>query len=156
MGSPYQEIKPLFMILDKWNGVMTIRIRKTNDLQASIKTIEEVFKKYNSAYPFDYVFADVEFQEKFSTINMTSSLSSMFAILTYTDYWIGSLWFGCIYSRTTNQRNRYSQSDGRYGAQYYHFDIERLFEAGHYCIHNLSSPGLVAAQFVPGKISCTN
>ncbi len=82
MGSPYQEVKPMFMILEDWNGVMTIRIRQTNDLQASIKTIEDVFKKYNSAYPFDYVFADVEFQEKFSTINMTSSLSSMFAILT--------------------------------------------------------------------------
>lgn len=82
MGSPYQEVKPMFMILEDWNGVMTIRIRKTNDLQASIKIIENVFKKYNSAYPFDYVFADVEFQKKFSTINMTSSLSSMFAILT--------------------------------------------------------------------------
>ncbi|MCK5705413.1 MAG: ABC transporter permease, partial [Cyclobacteriaceae bacterium] len=82
MGSPYQEIKPMFMILDDWNGVMTIRIRKTNDVQAAIKIIEDVFKKYNSAYPFDYVFVDVEFQEKFSTINMTSSLSSMFATLT--------------------------------------------------------------------------
>lgn len=82
MGSPYQEIKPLFMIFDDWNGVMTIRIRKTNDLQASIKTIEDVFKTYNSAYPFDYTFADVAFQEKFSTINMTSRLSSFFAILT--------------------------------------------------------------------------
>lgn len=82
MGSPYQEIKPLFMILDDWNGVMTIRMRKTNDVQASIKTIEDVFKTHNSAYPFDYTFADVAFQEKFSTINMTSSLSSLFAILT--------------------------------------------------------------------------
>lgn len=82
MGSPYQEVKPLFMILEDWNGVMTIRIRLTNDLQASIKTIEDVFKKYNSAYPFDYTFADVAFQEKFSTINMTSRLSSLFAILT--------------------------------------------------------------------------
>ena len=47
MGSPYQEVKPMFIIMDDWDGVMTIRIRKTNDLQASLKTIEGIFKKYN-------------------------------------------------------------------------------------------------------------
>ena len=45
IGSPYQEVKPLFMIMDDWDGMMTIRIRKTNDLQASLKTIERVFNK---------------------------------------------------------------------------------------------------------------
>ena len=103
MGSPYQEIKPMFMILDDWNGVMTIRIRKTNDVQAAIKIIEDVFKKYNSAYPFDYVFVDVEFQEKFSTINMTSSLSSMFATLTILITGLGL--FG-LAAFTTEQRTK--------------------------------------------------
>lgn len=82
MGSPYQEVKPMFIIMDDWDGVMTIRIRKTNDLQASLKTIEGIFKKYNTAYPFEYAFVDTEFQKKFSTINMTSRLASLFDIFT--------------------------------------------------------------------------
>jgi ABC-type antimicrobial peptide transport system permease subunit len=40
-----------------------------------------VFKKYNSAYPFEYEFADVQFAKKFETINMTSSLANLFASL---------------------------------------------------------------------------
>ena len=66
MGSPYQEVKPLFMIMDDWGGHITLRISKTDDLQASLKQIATVYKKYNPAYPFDYKFADVEFQEKFT------------------------------------------------------------------------------------------
>jgi putative ABC transport system permease protein len=82
MGSPYQEVKPMFMLLDDWDGAMTIRIRKTENLPSALKTIENVFKKYNASYPFEYTFADVEFQKKFSTIKMTSSLASLFATLT--------------------------------------------------------------------------
>ena len=81
MGSPYEEVKPLFAVLDNWGGSITIRLKKTNDLQASLKTIEDVFKKYGPAYPFEYTFVDVEFQKKFTTINLTSSLASLFAIL---------------------------------------------------------------------------
>ena len=69
------------MIMGEPNGVMSIRIRKTDDLQASFNTIEKVFARYNTAYPFEYTFVDVEFEEKFSTINMTGRLASLFAIL---------------------------------------------------------------------------
>lgn len=81
MGSPYDEVKPMFAILDDWWGSLTIRLKETNDLQASLKTVEAVFKKYGSEYPFEYTFVDVEFQKKFTTINLTSSLASLFAIL---------------------------------------------------------------------------
>ncbi|HTJ51466.1 MAG TPA: ABC transporter permease [Cyclobacteriaceae bacterium] len=81
MGSPYEEVKPMFAVLDDWWGSITIRLKKTNDLPASIKTIESVFKKYGPAYPFEYTFVDVEFQKKFTTINLTSKLASLFAVL---------------------------------------------------------------------------
>ncbi|MBL7848109.1 MAG: ABC transporter permease [Cyclobacteriaceae bacterium] len=82
MGSPYQPVKPMFMVLiPEWASAVTIRLDKTNDLQASIKKVEEIFKKYNPAYPFEYDFADVEFAKKFTTINMTSRLASLFASL---------------------------------------------------------------------------
>lgn len=81
MGSPYEEVKPMFAVLDDWWGNLTIRLSKTNDLQASLKTVGEVFKKYGPNYPFEYTFVDVEFQKKFTTINLTSKLASLFAIL---------------------------------------------------------------------------
>lgn len=81
MGSPYDEVKPMFAVLDDWWGSITIRLKQTNDLQASLKAVETIFKKYGSAYPFEYTFVDVEFQKKFTTINLTSSLASLFAVL---------------------------------------------------------------------------
>lgn len=81
MGSPYEEVKPMFAVLDDWWGNITIRLKKTEDLQASLKTVEGIFKKYGPAYPFEFKFVDVEFQKKFTTINLTSNLASLFAIL---------------------------------------------------------------------------
>lgn len=81
MGSPYDEVKPMFAVLDDWWGSVTIRLKKTNDLQASLKAVETIFKKYGPNYPFDYTFVDVEFQKKFTTINLTSSIASLFAVL---------------------------------------------------------------------------
>jgi len=83
MGSPYQPVKPMFVILDPdWIDAVTIRLKKTDDLQASINTVKTIFEKYAPAYPFEYRFADVEFQKKFITINLTSTLASLFASLT--------------------------------------------------------------------------
>lgn len=82
MGSPYEPVKPMFMILGDWGGSVTVRLKKTNDLQESLKTVEGIFKKYAPAYPFEYKFADVEFQKKFTTINLTSQLATLFAALT--------------------------------------------------------------------------
>jgi putative ABC transport system permease protein len=82
MGSPYTEIKPMFMIMDpEWGGVITIRLSKNKEIPAALATVKTLFQKYNPAYPFDYTFADAEFQEKFKTINMTSSLATLFAFL---------------------------------------------------------------------------
>ncbi len=81
MGSPYDEVKPMFAVLDDWWGSFSIRLSEGQDLQASLKKVEEVFRKYGPEYPFEYAFVDVEFQKKFTTINLTSMLASLFAIL---------------------------------------------------------------------------
>jgi ABC-type antimicrobial peptide transport system permease subunit len=82
MGSPYTPVGPMFIIFNpEWININTIRIEKTNDLPGALETIGKIFKKYNPAYPFEYEFADVEFAKKFSTINMTSRLASLFASL---------------------------------------------------------------------------
>lgn len=81
MASVYNEVKPMFAVLDDWGGSVTIRLKKGQDLQESLKTVQKVFEKYAGAYPFEYTFVDVEFQKKFTTINLTSQLASLFATL---------------------------------------------------------------------------
>ncbi len=82
MGNPFQPIKPMFIVLiPDWAGAVTVRLEKTKDLTASLKKVEDVFKKYSPAYPFQYQFADVQFAKKFNNINMQSRLASLFALL---------------------------------------------------------------------------
>lgn len=81
MGSPYQEVKPLFAIIDDWGGYVTVRLSETQDINASLNQVKGLFEKYNAAYPFEYNFADLEFDKKFKSINMTSNLSNIFATL---------------------------------------------------------------------------
>lgn len=81
MGSPYEPVKPMFMILEDWGGFISVRLKKTNDLQESLSEVEQIFNKHNPAYPFDYNFADVQFQRKFITINLTRKLAILFATL---------------------------------------------------------------------------
>lgn len=82
MGSPYRPIGPMFVILHKnWINSISMRLAPTKDIQASIKKVEEIFKKHNPAYPFEYNFADVDFAKKFKQINLISSLGSIFATL---------------------------------------------------------------------------
>ncbi len=81
MGSPYEPVKPMFVVLADWGGYISVRLKKTNDLQASLEIVESIFEKHNPAYPFEYNFADVEFAQKFSNINLTRRLATIFSVL---------------------------------------------------------------------------
>jgi len=80
MDSPYRPVEPLTMVfIPDWSSTVTIRLNKTNDIPTSIAKVESVFKKINPNYPFQYRFADVDFQKKFSIINLISQLAGIFA-----------------------------------------------------------------------------
>ncbi|MFT6868120.1 MAG: putative ABC transport system permease protein [Cyclobacteriaceae bacterium] len=82
MGSPYEAVKPMFMVHDPdWINYVTLRLKKTNNLSASLNSVESIFNKHNPAYPFEYKFVDVEFGKKFSTINLTQKLATIFSFL---------------------------------------------------------------------------
>ncbi len=81
MGSLYEPVKPMFVILDDWGGYISLRLKKTNDLQETLAGLEQIFERHNPAYPFEYNFADVEFQRKFTTISLTRKLATLFAAL---------------------------------------------------------------------------
>jgi len=104
MGDPFTPIKPMFAILNPgWIDAVTIRLKKTTDLQGSLATVQKVFEKHAPAYPFDYKFADVEFQKKFTTINLASTVASLFAGLTIVITGLGL--FG-LASFTAEQRTK--------------------------------------------------
>jgi len=82
MGSGSGEIEPAVITMDPtWSNTINIRLGKTTDLNASIKKVEEAFKKYNPDYPFEYRFADTAFEQKFWKINMISTLAGVFTAL---------------------------------------------------------------------------
>ncbi|MBK7650906.1 MAG: FtsX-like permease family protein [Flammeovirgaceae bacterium] len=55
--------------------------KENSNLASSLKKVEDVFKKYNPDYPFEYRFADEDFEKKFSGINLISRLAGIFAAL---------------------------------------------------------------------------
>lgn len=103
MGSPYEPVKPMFVILADWGGAVSLRLAETNDLPTALAQVEDIFRKYNPAYPFEYQFADVEFQKKYVTIDLTKQLANLFAALTLLITGLGL--FG-LASYTAEQRNK--------------------------------------------------
>jgi len=82
MGSVFRDVPPMFMVLMPGAAnYITIRLKATDDLPGAIRTVEDIVKKYNPAYPFEYTFADSEFAKKFTNINLISRLSNAFAFL---------------------------------------------------------------------------
>lgn len=82
MASPYQAVEPMSIIFAPyWSSTITVRLNKTEDLTAAIANVEQVFKKLNPNYPFEYRFVDADFEKKFSDINLISRLATLFASL---------------------------------------------------------------------------
>ena len=82
MASPYEPVEALTMVFAPgWSSTITIRLNKTTDLKASIDQVERVFKKLNPNYPFEFRFADTDFEKKFSDINLISRLAGIFGFL---------------------------------------------------------------------------
>jgi ABC-type antimicrobial peptide transport system permease subunit len=104
MGSPYQQTTPMFVTYQPyWVTALTIRLEATSDVPGALRKVEAVFKKYNSAFPFEYTFVDQEFAKKFSTITLISTLSKTFALLAIIITGLGL--FG-LASFTTEQRTK--------------------------------------------------
>jgi predicted permease len=82
MDSPEQPVEPLTLIFaPDWSSTISVRLNKTDNINESIAKVESVFKKLNPTYPFEYRFADADFERKFSNINLISRLATIFASL---------------------------------------------------------------------------
>ena len=80
MASPYTPVEPMTLIFSPgWSSTITVRLNQTSDIKGAIAKVEQVFKKHNPNYPFEYRFVDADFEKKFATINLISRLAAIFA-----------------------------------------------------------------------------
>lgn len=83
IGSPYSEVRPMLVLgYKKFNFNSVLRLSDHNSVAKNLSTAENIFKKYNPAYPFTYKFVDQEYAQKFKDEQQTGSLAALFAGLT--------------------------------------------------------------------------
>ncbi len=80
--SPYEPVRPSVYCMNRGNNNFAIaRLNPSISTGKALSIIESVFHKYSPATPFDYKFADAEYQKKFSTEERIGKLASVFAVL---------------------------------------------------------------------------
>lgn len=83
IGSPFDPVTPMIVVGTKgWIYNAILRFNSNNSTAHNLGVAEQVFKKYNPAYPFTYRFVDDEYQKKFADEKQTASLAALFAALT--------------------------------------------------------------------------
>jgi putative ABC transport system permease protein len=78
-NSPYDPIEPAIFLGDGYMSVITIRLKAGVPVHNAMTGIEKVFKKYNPASPFVYVFNDDAYALKFIAEDRIGNLSAVFA-----------------------------------------------------------------------------
>jgi len=83
MGSPYQHTKPMIIQGLKGGYFNVINIRMTaGHSDRNMRFMEKLFKQYNPEYPFEYHFADQDYQRKFEDGQRVAALTGLFSSLT--------------------------------------------------------------------------
>ncbi|GAB3316733.1 ABC transporter permease [Larkinella ripae] len=82
MESPYAPFKPTIFVLNYgWSNVFNIKLKPATPVEDALKKVEAVFRKYDPDSPFDFRFADAEYDAKFRTEERVGKLARVFAVL---------------------------------------------------------------------------
>lgn len=83
LTSPYYPTRPMLINGAKgWFQTMLIKLNANIKTSEALKKAENIFKKYNPEYPFNYTFVDEEYARKFEDEKRTGILAALFAGLT--------------------------------------------------------------------------
>ena len=85
LTSPYDPIKPMMIegvASNSGFNVVNMKLVAGTNMQANLHKIEQILKKYNPDYPFEYHFVDEDYARKFEDTQRTATLSALFAGLT--------------------------------------------------------------------------
>ncbi|PSL49901.1 ABC-type antimicrobial peptide transport system permease subunit [Chitinophaga niastensis] len=81
-GSPYGEIPPVVIEgPGSFFNTMHIKFNPAHSTSDNLAKAEQVFKKYNQDYPFNYQFVDQEYAKRFDNEQRTKTLAGLFATL---------------------------------------------------------------------------
>ena len=82
MDSPFTPVDPLFIFYSTDNiNTLNIRLNKSKPIKQSLTQVENIFKKYNAEYPFEYQFVNEEYAKKYGDEQRIGKLALIFAIL---------------------------------------------------------------------------
>ncbi|HZY79806.1 MAG TPA: ABC transporter permease [Cyclobacteriaceae bacterium] len=81
MKSPFDNIMPAVFFLQKDFGVVHIRLAGSSPTSEAISKIEKAFRKAAPEVPFEYSFADEEYNQKFAYEERIGKLASVFSVL---------------------------------------------------------------------------
>jgi predicted permease len=82
-GDMYGQSDPVMFFYAKPENTnkMYVRLKPAADVESALKQIQDVLKKENPAYPFNYQFVDDQFNQMFTNEQLISKLSRVFATL---------------------------------------------------------------------------
>jgi ABC-type antimicrobial peptide transport system permease subunit len=81
--SPYEPINPMMINgPSSWFNVMHYKLNPARPVAEDLNRAEQIFKEFNPQYPFEYHFADEEYEKKFEDSKQTGTLAALFAGLT--------------------------------------------------------------------------
>lgn len=82
-NSPFQKIEPMVIEGAKaWFNMIHIKFDPDNTIGNNLASTQEIFKKYNPNYPFNYEFVDENYAKKFTSEQRIEKLASLFTLLT--------------------------------------------------------------------------
>ena len=83
MSSPFEPIVPTVFMMNNERelGLVNVKLNPHVSASEAISSIEAVMKKYNPTSPFDYKFANAEYDRKFRSEERIGKLASFFAVL---------------------------------------------------------------------------
>jgi ABC-type antimicrobial peptide transport system permease subunit len=81
--SPFYPVRPTLYHIDQFEDMnnVILKLNPNRSVAASMKDIEQTFRKYSPDVPFDYKFVDEDFGSKFLAEERIGKLSSYFAVL---------------------------------------------------------------------------
>ncbi|MDX2068331.1 MAG: FtsX-like permease family protein, partial [Haliscomenobacter sp.] len=81
-NSIHSQIEPFFFTFNpEWRSLASLKLDGTRPAPETISAIEQVFKKHNPAYPFEYDFVDKDFNELYKSEQLIGKLARVFSFL---------------------------------------------------------------------------
>lgn len=81
-GSPYEPVKPAIIgFMKDWKNSIGLKLNSNRSVSYDLATLQAIYKQYNPGYPFDYKFADEQFNKKFANEQLLGTMSFGFTCL---------------------------------------------------------------------------